>query len=187
MYDGCVRARVGLLVIWAVLLVGCGQRGRAYELDGAPIDPFEERAVTALVFVSSECPISNRYAPELKRIAGERSAQGVRFWLVYPERTDDAAKIRRHLADYDYGMRALRDPDRVLVARAGARVTPEVALFTRSGVLAYRGRIDDRYAAFGKERPAAQRHDFAAAVAQVLLGKAVVPAETTAVGCAISD
>jgi hypothetical protein len=174
-------------VLIATLLASCGPRGSARDLDGKPFDPLAKRAITALVFVSSECPISNRYAPALKQLATSRAPQGVRFWLVYPDRTDDATKIRKHLADYDYGMRALRDPEHVLVERAGARVTPEVALFAKDGTLAYRGRIDDRYAAFGKERPAAQRHDLADALAHVLRGERVTPPETTAVGCAISD
>jgi thiol-disulfide isomerase/thioredoxin len=39
---------------------------------------------TVLVFISTECPYSNRYAPEIQRIYKEFAAKDVRFWLVYP-------------------------------------------------------------------------------------------------------
>lgn len=182
------RVRAFGLVLVLLLVTSCSPRGQARDLDGAAIDPLAAHdAITVLVFVSSECPISNRYAPELKRIAAAHAASGVRFWLVYPDARDDAAKVRAHIQAFDYGMRALRDPEHALVKRAGARVTPEVAVFGRGGEVAYRGRIDDRYVRFGDERPTAQVHDLEDALRAVLQGQAVQTAVTTAVGCAISE
>jgi hypothetical protein len=183
------RARIVAQALLAVLLfAACGQQRHALDLDGHEVDPFDdEHAVTALVFVSTECPISNRYAPELKRIAELRAARGANLWLVFPDAQDDAAEIRAHLQSFSYGLRVVRDPEHVLVKRAGVGVTPEVAVFAQDGSLAYRGRIDDRYASFGQERPSAQTHDLEAALTAVLQGRPVAVATTTAVGCAISD
>ncbi len=59
-------------------------------------------ALTVLVFVSTDCPISNRYAPEITRLHAEFAAKGVRFRLVYPNPLDDEAAINTHIETYGY-------------------------------------------------------------------------------------
>src|SRR5436189_3462515 len=86
---------------------------RLPDLDDRAVDPFKAPAGTkalVFVFVSVECPISNRYAPEVRRLHDKFAAQGVEFSLVYPNPMEPVAAIRRHLQDYSYPMRALRDP-----------------------------------------------------------------------------
>jgi hypothetical protein len=80
----------------------------------------------------------------------------------------------------------VRDPDHALVKYAGAKVTPEAAVYA-GGRIVYRGRIDDRYVDFGVERPQATRRDLAEAIASVVAGRAVVQPKTQAVGCFIAD
>src|SRR5436190_3763064 len=60
---------------------------QALDLDGRPVDPLAatNAAATVLIFVGCECPISNRYAPELRRLHDKFSPRGVRFWMVYPD------------------------------------------------------------------------------------------------------
>jgi len=84
-------------------------------------------------------------------------------------------------------MRALRDPEHVLVKRAKVTVTPEAAVFDRRGQLTYRGRIDDRYASIGLERPAPTQHDLYDALKNTLAGDRVTQPVTQAVGCFIAD
>lgn len=68
-----------------------------------------------------------------------------------------------------------------------AKVTPSVVVEIGGRVL-YRGRIDDRAAAFGVMRPnGPTRADLRIALDEILAGKPVTVAETVAVGCAISD
>jgi hypothetical protein len=161
---------------------------RLLDLDGQRVDPFAgEAAARVFLFVRGDCPISNRYAPEMSRIFDDYAPRGVRFSLVYPDPDEQAADIRRHVAEYGYPFGALRDPEHSLVALAGARITPEVAVYRPDGRLAYRGRIDDRWADFGKSRPAATRQDLREALEAVLAGRPVDPPTTDAVGCYISD
>jgi hypothetical protein len=160
-------------------------------LGGAPVDALEAPAGTkaiVFVFTSTDCPISNRYAPELTRLATEFAAKGVVFRLVYPDPHDDAPAIRAHMDAYAYAgaMQALRDPKHALVKFAGATITPEAAVYA-DGRVQYRGRIDDRYVDLGVERPAATRHDLADAIAAVLAGRPVAVPETQPVGCFIAD
>jgi hypothetical protein len=159
----------------------------ALDLEGRPIDPIAGRAgVTVLVFVATTCPISNRYAPELARIAERFAPKGVRFWLVYPGAREDATGIRTHLREHGLRVDALRDPGHALVARAGVKVTPEAVVYTGER-LAYAGRIDDRYVDVAVARPEPTRRDLELAIEAALEGRAVEPKRTTAVGCSITS
>ncbi len=177
MYD-----RLVFLALLAVLV---------QSLSGAPVDALQAPAGTKAIvflFTSTDCPISNRYAPEVQRVVGEFSGKGVVFRLVYPNPADHAAAIREHLAAFSYegALEALRDPAHALVKFAKATMTPE-AVVVAGGRVVYRGRIDDRYVDLGVERPSPTVHDLADAVAAVLAGKPVPHPTTQAVGCFIAD
>ena len=77
-------------------------------------------AMTVLIFVSTECPISNRYAPEIRRLHDEFASRGLRFRLIYPNRLDGEAAVSKHVKDFDYPPIAERDGDHRLVKVAGA-------------------------------------------------------------------
>ena len=163
---------------------------RVPNLDGTLVDPFKPPTgtrATVLLFVSTDCPISNGYAPDVRKLHETYAKDGVVFWLVYPNPADSVADIRDHLASFKYPEGALRDPKHELVKRAGATITPEVAVYNRAGSLTYRGRIDDRYSAVGIERAMATRHDLQDAIAATLAGKPVAQRVTQAVGCYIAD
>jgi AhpC/TSA family len=161
----------------------------ARDLDGRPVNPLSDRQAKAvvLIFVSTDCPVANRYAPEIEHLYESYGPKHVNFWLVYADRRDDAAKIRTHLHDYRYKVSALRDPEHHLVKRCGATRTPEAALFTAEGKQVYRGRIDDRFTGYGKSRKEPSRRDLQAAINEVLAGRAVKVASTDVIGCFIPD
>ena len=159
----------------------------ARHLDGTPADPFLAAAgrPVVLIFVRTDCPISNRYAPLIQRISSEYSAK-IGLWLVYPSRTASAEKIRQHERDYGYKLAALRDPQHALVTQAQVQVTPEAAVFDANHHLLYHGRIDDLYQDFGRARPAATTHELDDAIQAALSGK-TPPPSTPGVGCYIAD
>lgn len=110
------------------------------------------------VFASQECPVSNRYREELKRI--EAAYPNVRF---------------------------IKTESRDLARRYGVTVTPEVAVVDESDRLLYRGRIDDQYAGYGKTRLVPRRRDLRTALDEILAGKPVSLPRTKAFGCALTD
>jgi ribosomal protein L35AE/L33A len=185
-------ARVLVAMVVAVALSQAAPPVRVQLLDGpSSADPFSAPAgVKAIVFLftSTECPISNRYAPELRRLAATFVPQGVLFRLVYPNPAEDTTAIREHMAAFSYAgaTQALRDPKHALVKFVGATITPEAAVYA-GGRVQYRGRIDNRYVDFGVDRPAATEHDLHDAIAAVLAGKPVPHPETQPVGCYIAD
>ncbi|MBI4475767.1 MAG: redoxin family protein [Acidobacteria bacterium] len=152
-----------------------------------PLQPAPDIKATVVIFASTDCPISNRYAPEVRRLHEAFARKGVRFWLVYPNPSESPAAIRTHLKEYGYPMPALRDPHHTLVRMTGATVTPEAAVFDGGGRMRYRGRIDDRYVELGIDRPVADARDLEAAIASVLAGRSVDPPTTKAVGCYLAD
>ncbi len=162
--------------------------GQIVDLSGGPRDPFHSAvAARVFLFVRADCPITNRYAPELQRIAAEFSGRNVEFWMVYPDAAETPRTIETHLAEYRLPGTPLRDPHHELVKRAEATVAPEAAVFDATGKLRYHGRIDDQYVSFGKARAVVMSHDLEAAISSVLANRPVADPVTRAIGCALSD
>jgi hypothetical protein len=163
-------------VLWLLLL---------FALGNGPLAPHGEKAVV-LVFTRTDCPVSNRYAPEVEKLYKAYRPKGVDFWLVYPERDLSHEAIEHHRKEYAYSVPALPDPDHTYVARAHVTTTPEAAVFVQ-GSLVYHGRIDDRYIDFGKARQQPTQRDLDQVLRSVVAGEHVRPYETKAIGCAIAD
>jgi len=160
------------------------------DLNGQPIRQLAGPGihVVVLIFAASDCPISNRYVPEIARLNAEFAAQGVRFWWVFPNAGDTAAVVEKHDADFGIRESALLDPRQSLVAMAHATITPEVAIFAVEGRElreVYHGRIDDRYITLGQERPRPEHHELESAIAAELAGKPVPQPGGPPVGCSI--
>lgn len=161
---------------------------RALDLSGQPVDPFESDAqATVLLFLQTDCPISNRYAPTIVELHQRFAPQNAEFWLVYPDPNEDPATIRRHRDEYSLPGHVARDVHHVLVRRVGASVTPEAVVLGPRGNILYRGRIDDRYTALDQARPQATEHNLAEALTAALTGQSPDPSVTRAIGCYISD
>jgi thiol-disulfide isomerase/thioredoxin len=147
--------------------------------------PHGEKAVV-LLFIRSDCPISNRYAPELQRLYKRYSPGGIDFVLVYPEPGLSPAAMKEHGREYGYSIPAVLDANHQYVARAKAQVTPEAAVFVH-GERVYAGRIDDWYVDIGKSRAQPMQRDLEQEVSAILAGKIPRFHETKAVGCAIEN
>lgn len=160
----------------------------AEDLTGKAVDPFAVSSgrVVVLLFVRTDCPISNRYAPLVQKLS-EKFQGKANFWLVYPDAAETPAQIRAHDQEYRYSIPALRDIHHELVKRAQATITPEAAVFDAGGKLLYHGRIDNWYEDFGRSRQAATTHELDDAVSAAAAGKTVQPDHANAVGCYISD
>jgi hypothetical protein len=160
-----------------------------FDLAGHALDPLDATDAKAIVFIfiSTDCPISNRYAPEIRRVEEEFTRSGVRFWLVYADADTSSDAIRKHIKEYRLPQQALRDPRHTLVRLGQARVTPEGAVFLPGGRLVYHGRIDNRYADLGKERPEATQHDLEEVLKAIVQGKPLPYSTAKAVGCYIPE
>jgi len=165
------------------------------DLGGAAHEPLSVGVAQAhvLLFVTTDCPIANGYAPEVRRLVRDYAPRGVQFFLVHVYPGLEAEEARVHAADYDLPGPVLIDRDHVLVEAVGATHTPEAAVLVAGAAgspsrLAYLGRIDDLYADLGVKRPAGpNRRDLRLALDQVLAGTPIEVARTAAVGCTIPE
>ena len=144
-----------------------------------------KRAVV-LLFVSTDCPLSNRYVPEMNRIESAYASRGVAFYAVQGDATVPLAEVQRHVKEFGYAFPYLIDPAESLASYTGATATPEAAVLSPRGELLYLGRIDNRLEDFGKERVVVTQFDLREALDAVLAGKPVPHPRTKALGCAIT-
>jgi thiol-disulfide isomerase/thioredoxin len=165
-----------------------GAQNTAFDLAGKPVDPLTSASgkVVVLVFVRTDCPISNRYAPTIQKLSAENEGKAA-FWLVYPSKSESAEMIRKHEREYGYKIPTLRDPQHVLVRESQVQITPEVAVFGAQRHLVYHGRIDNLYEDIGRARSTATTHELEDAVTAAISGKDSNVSATHGVGCYISD
>ena len=140
---------------------------------------------TVFIFVATECPNSNTYAPLLARLYREYAPRGVAFFNVYSDPADNSAVVRKHDSDFKTPFRALLDGHQTLARETGARSTPEAVILGPGGEQLYRGRIDDRFVEVGKTRYQPTENDLQEALDAILAGKAVSHPVTRTIGCAI--
>jgi hypothetical protein len=155
---------------------------------GVAQDPWASAAgkVVVLIFVRTDCPIANRYAPEIMRLSAKHASDAA-FWMVYPDKRESSEEIRKHEVVYHLALPVLRDPQRELMKRAQVSVTPEAAVFDAKGRLVYHGRIDNWFEDFGRARPAPTTHELADAIAAAASGHPATLPSVAAVGCYLSD
>jgi hypothetical protein len=152
-----------------------------------PLDPEASRAKAGVVFfLSHDCPISNSYAPEINRITSAYGGEGkFTFSVVHPYAELTPSEAMKHAKEFNLTVPVFVDTTKVLTERAGARVTPEVAVIDAAGRVLYRGRIDDKWVDYGKGRPEPTVRDLRNALDAILAGRPVPVERTDAVGCPI--
>jgi peroxiredoxin/mono/diheme cytochrome c family protein len=146
-----------------------------------------EGGATALVFYSSECPISNSYSPTLNALVREfpRSSLTMVGVCVDPDLTDE--QVQAHAREFGLKFPVVRDRKGALAAQLGAKVTPEAFVVDAKGAVRYHGRIDDQYAARRQRNAHSESHELRDAVAAVLAGRDVRQAHVAAVGCPLPE
>jgi hypothetical protein len=183
-------ACVALMVITAASISAQAGpvNGVGVTLEDEVVDPLHATPGKAvvLIFVRTDCPISNRYAPTVERLSAQYAGKAT-FWLVYPDKAESSAAIQQHLREYRFTISALRDPRHSLAKAGEAQVTPEAAVFDINGALVYHGRIDNWYKDFGHPRSAPTTHELDDAIRATLRGKKPEVATATGIGCYISD
>ncbi len=149
--------------------------------------PKDRGPATVWIFVTVDCPIANAYAPEIRDIGARCRDLGVAMFLVQVDPGVTADEAEAHARAYGLEGPVILDGSHRLVARAGATVTPEAAVFDGAGQLRYLGRIDDRTPALGARRAKASRQELRSAIEALATGVGEVPGDAPAVGCLIEE
>jgi len=151
-----------------------------------PLTSAENGKGAVLFFISHDCPISNSYAPEINRIFATYGGAGkFTFGVVHPYAELTVEEARKHAKEFSLKAPVFIDAKHVLCDRVGATITPQVAVVSPDGKVLYLGRIDDKWAGYGKSRVDPTVRDLRAALDAILDGKPVPTARTDAIGCPI--
>ena len=171
-----------------VMLLATGVSGQTRDVDGRPFAPFAPAGkANVILFVQTDCPISNSYAPEIQRVCTAYAAKGISCSLAYEDVRVDASGVRKHLSEYAYsGVPATIDGSRALADRAQATITPQAVVVDARGAIRYRGRIDNFYASLGKPRQHVTEHDLTDELDEILEVTPVPKPETESLCCFIA-
>ena len=136
--------------------------------------------ITAVIFISTQCPVSNAYNERMKALFNEYSARGVDFVFVNANATETGEEVRRHAVEKGFSFKVYKDPGNRLADTLNAQVTPESFVFDRTGTIIYHGAIDDSQKEAGiTARPLRDALD------AVIASKGVTKSEHKAFGCSI--
>ena len=140
----------------------------------------KENKFTVLMFISTECPVSNGYNERMEKLYETFSKKGVAVIGINANKEEDVKRIAAHAKEHGFKFTILKDVENKVADLYGAQVTPETFVINPSGKLVYHGRIDD------SRNPAkVTSNDLADALGQLLAGKVLSTATSKAFGCSI--
>lgn len=137
---------------------------------------------TVLIFGLADCPITRKYAPELKRQAAE-FARRAEFIFVHVDPKIELKAVTSYASEFGLPFLSGIDRHHEWVKIVGAKYVPTAALYDAKRQLRYVGRIDDLFTGLGIQQKSAKHHDLHDAIQAVLQGRAVKTNRTEAVGC----
>jgi thiol-disulfide isomerase/thioredoxin len=145
------------------------------------LSKFRRGPVQVVVFLGSECPISQKYVPVLNELTKRfPEADFVGMFTKW----DELPAVFDFKNEYQPVFPLLRDPKLRLAKLLGAVHTPEVFIL-KNDTVHYRGAIDNWFADLGKFRPAPTEHYLTDALKAAFEGKPAAVQKTKAVGCKI--
>ena len=141
--------------------------------------------ISVVFFTCNQCPYAKAFEPRLIEIAKQYQSKGVAFYAIDPNdeaqySVESLAEMKARAVERGYPFPYLKDGDSAIARAYGARVTPHVYVFDRTGTLRYRGYVDD--SAKAAERKTA---GLSSALDELLGGKTVSNQTTRAFGCSI--
>lgn len=154
-------------------------RGKPHDLAA-----LHDRPAIVIVFLGTDCPLVQLYAPRLVRLEKDLTAKGVPLWAINSNRQDTITQIGHFANRHHVTFPILKDPNGQIADRFGATRTPEAFVLDREQRVRYHGRIDDQYGV-GVRRPEPKGTELADAVSDLLAGRPVRQPETKVEGCLI--
>ena len=141
---------------------------------------------TVLVFLSTECPISNGYLMTINRLATDYQPKGVNVVGINSNEGCSLRDMASHKKEFEISFPVLKDAGAIVADELKTTHCPEALIIDDRGAFRYRGRIDDRYAKRGGAAGDVQRQDLLIALQEVLAGKPVTVETTKVTGCPIA-
>ena len=140
----------------------------------------KQNKFAVIMFISTECPVSNAYNGRMEKLFESYSMKGVAFAGINANKAELVADIASHAKDKGFKFPVLKDEKNIIADAYGAQSTPEVYVVNQKGKILYHGRIDD-----SRKPEKIQSNDLTNALDALLAGKPVTVAQTKAIGCSI--
>ena len=140
----------------------------------------KENKLTALMFISTQCPVSNAYNERMLQLHETFGKKGVSFVGINSNKEETPEEIASHCRDHGFKFLVLKDEKNRVADAYGAQVTPEIYVLNQQSKLLYHGRIDDN-----RTVSKVESRDLAAALEAALAAKEPPRSETKAFGCTI--
>lgn len=141
-----------------------------------------KKDLTVVIFLGTDCPISQKYMNRIEELKKKYNASTT-FFGVIPMQFS-IQEMRAFKKEYKSSITYLRDGKMELAGYLGAKVTPEVFLFKDSH-LVYHGAIDNWFYELGKYRRNITEQYLIDAIESTLKGEQPAIKETEAIGCFI--
>lgn len=141
---------------------------------------YKSSKAIVLMFISTECPVSNAYNSRMAAIANSYKEKGITFIGVNSNKAEDISSIKSHAKSNGLDFTILKDEGNKVADQLSASFTPEVYVLDGNLKLLYHGRIDDK-----RREEEVTTKDLSNALDEILAGKSVTVARTKAFGCTI--
>ncbi len=141
---------------------------------------FKSSKAIVLIFVSTQCPVSNDYNYRMAKLHESYKNKNVTFLGINSNKAENVEGIKEHAAENKLLFAILKDENNIIADKLEASFTPEVYVLNSNLEVVYHGRIDDNRKAKDVEVA-----DLSVALDEVLAGKAVAKSKTKAFGCTI--
>lgn len=136
-----------------------------------------------MVFLSIDCPISQKYVSRLNNLFIEFH-DSVAWYGYVPQNVSDAS-ITQFINEFGVEFPLTRDKNLSAARKYNASVTPEVIVINKDEKKIYRGAIDNWFYDLGKYRPQATEFYLKDAIEALLSNNEPRVSNTVPIGCYI--
>lgn len=144
------------------------------------LSDFKDSKAIVILFIATECPISNDYNQRMSELYSEYREKNIAFVGINSNKQESVGDIRTHAKKNDLDFVILKDEKNVIADRFKASFTPEIYVLSPDYDLLYHGRIDD-----SRNAEKIKTSDLKNALNEILDGKPVSVTKTKAFGCTI--
>src|SRR4030095_10027047 len=135
---------------------------------------------TVLLFVATQCPVSNGYNDRMEKLSQDFKAKGINVVGINSNATESASDVKDHAAKNNLSFTILKDNGNKVADLLGATRTPEAYFLDSNNKLLYHGRIDN-----SRDPAAIESNDLRMALDAALAGKPIEKPTANAFGCSI--
>ena len=139
--------------------------GRSHTLYG-----YRGKKAVVLVFMGTDCPVGNLYAPRLNELNNEFAKNGVVFLGINSNEHETEQDVAKYVGDWRIEFPVLKDPQNLVADAALVERTSEVLVLDGTARVRFRGAIDDQYVE-GKAKDAPDHYYLRDALAAILANR----------------